>query len=50
MGNQVAGVLLAAGQGKRMGTPKALVELGGPGSSTAGPSCCATAGPIRCSW
>jgi len=29
VGNQVAGVLLAAGQGTRMGTPKALVELGG---------------------
>jgi len=28
MGN-VAGVLLAAGEGKRLGTPKALVELGG---------------------
>jgi CTP:molybdopterin cytidylyltransferase MocA len=27
--NQVAGVLLAAGQGSRLGTPKALVELGG---------------------
>jgi CTP:molybdopterin cytidylyltransferase MocA len=27
--NQVAGVLLAAGEGKRLGTPKALVELGG---------------------
>ena len=29
MGNRVAGVLLAAGVGKRLGTPKALVELGG---------------------
>lgn len=29
MGNRVAGVLLAAGEGKRLGTPKALVELGG---------------------
>ncbi len=29
MGNRVAGVLLAAGQGTRLGTPKALVELGG---------------------
>jgi CTP:molybdopterin cytidylyltransferase MocA len=29
VGNQVAGVLLAAGEGKRLGTPKALVELGG---------------------
>ncbi len=29
MSNQVAGVLLAAGQGSRLGTPKALVELGG---------------------
>ena len=29
MANQVAGVLLAAGEGKRLGTPKALVELGG---------------------
>ncbi|HEY7433269.1 MAG TPA: nucleotidyltransferase family protein [Streptosporangiaceae bacterium] len=29
MGEQVAGVLLAAGQGKRLGTPKALVEIGG---------------------
>jgi CTP:molybdopterin cytidylyltransferase MocA len=27
--NQVAGVLLAAGEGKRLGTPKALVEVGG---------------------
>jgi CTP:molybdopterin cytidylyltransferase MocA len=27
--NQVAGVLLAAGAGSRLGTPKALVELGG---------------------
>jgi CTP:molybdopterin cytidylyltransferase MocA len=27
--DQVAGVLLAAGQGSRLGTPKALVELGG---------------------
>jgi CTP:molybdopterin cytidylyltransferase MocA len=27
--NRVAGVLLAAGEGKRLGTPKALVELGG---------------------
>jgi CTP:molybdopterin cytidylyltransferase MocA len=27
--NQVAGVLLAAGEGTRLGTPKALVELGG---------------------
>lgn len=26
---RVAGVLLAAGEGKRLGTPKALVELGG---------------------
>ena len=29
MSDQVAGVLLAAGEGKRLGTPKALVELGG---------------------
>ena len=29
MPNQVAGVLLAAGEGTRLGTPKALVELGG---------------------
>ena len=29
MGNRVAGVLLAAGEGKRLGRPKALVELGG---------------------
>ena len=29
MANQVAGVLLAAGEGKRLGAPKALVELGG---------------------
>jgi CTP:molybdopterin cytidylyltransferase MocA len=29
VGNGVAGVLLAAGAGKRLGTPKALVELGG---------------------
>ena len=29
MGNRVAGVLLAAGEGKRLGTPKALIELGG---------------------
>jgi CTP:molybdopterin cytidylyltransferase MocA len=29
MGNQVAGVLLAAGEGSRLGTPKAVVELGG---------------------
>ena len=29
MHNQVAGVLLAAGEGKRLGTPKALVEVGG---------------------
>jgi CTP:molybdopterin cytidylyltransferase MocA len=29
VGNRVAGVLLAAGEGKRLGTPKALVELGG---------------------
>lgn len=29
MGDQVAGVLLAAGQGSRLGTPKALVEVGG---------------------
>jgi CTP:molybdopterin cytidylyltransferase MocA len=28
-GGGVAGVLLAAGEGKRLGTPKALVELGG---------------------
>jgi CTP:molybdopterin cytidylyltransferase MocA len=27
--NQVAGVLLAAGEGKRLGTPKALIELAG---------------------
>jgi nicotine blue oxidoreductase len=27
--DRVAGVLLAAGEGKRLGTPKALVELGG---------------------
>src|SRR5215469_15170885 len=27
--DQVAGVLLAAGEGSRLGTPKALVELGG---------------------
>jgi len=27
--DQVAGVLLAAGEGRRLGTPKALVELGG---------------------
>jgi nicotine blue oxidoreductase len=27
--NRVAGVLLAAGEGTRLGTPKALVELGG---------------------
>jgi nicotine blue oxidoreductase len=29
MDGQVAGVLLAAGQGSRLGTPKALVEIGG---------------------
>ena len=29
MRDQVAGVLLAAGRGSRLGTPKALVELGG---------------------
>jgi CTP:molybdopterin cytidylyltransferase MocA len=29
VGNQVAGVLLAAGEGSRLGTPKAVVELGG---------------------
>jgi nicotine blue oxidoreductase len=29
MSNQVGGVLLAAGEGKRLGTPKALVEVGG---------------------
>jgi CTP:molybdopterin cytidylyltransferase MocA len=29
VGNQVAGVLLAAGEGSRLGTPKALLELGG---------------------
>jgi CTP:molybdopterin cytidylyltransferase MocA len=29
VGNQVAGVLLAAGEGSRLGTPKALVQLGG---------------------
>ena len=29
MSDQVAGVLLAAGEGSRLGTPKALVELGG---------------------
>jgi nicotine blue oxidoreductase len=29
VGNRVAGVLLAAGEGKRLGTPKALIELGG---------------------
>ena len=29
MQNQVAGVLLAAGEGKRLGIPKALVEVGG---------------------
>jgi CTP:molybdopterin cytidylyltransferase MocA len=29
VGNQVAGVLLAAGDGSRLGTPKAVVELGG---------------------
>jgi CTP:molybdopterin cytidylyltransferase MocA len=29
VGNQVAGVLLAAGEGSRLGLPKALVELGG---------------------
>jgi nicotine blue oxidoreductase len=29
VGDQVAGVLLAAGQGSRLGTPKAVVELGG---------------------
>jgi CTP:molybdopterin cytidylyltransferase MocA len=29
MGEQVAGVLLAAGRGSRLGTPKALVEVGG---------------------
>jgi nicotine blue oxidoreductase len=29
VGNRVAGVLLAAGEGKRLGRPKALVELGG---------------------
>jgi len=29
VGNRVAGVLLAAGEGTRLGTPKALVELGG---------------------
>ena len=29
MDHAVAGVLLAAGEGKRLGTPKALVELGG---------------------
>ena len=29
MRNRVAGVLLAAGEGKRLGIPKALVELGG---------------------
>jgi len=29
MRDRVAGVLLAAGEGRRLGTPKALVELGG---------------------
>lgn len=29
MADQIAGVLLAAGEGSRLGTPKALVELGG---------------------
>jgi nicotine blue oxidoreductase len=29
VGNQVAGILLAAGAGTRLGTPKALVEVGG---------------------
>ncbi len=29
MGKQVAGILLAAGEGSRLGTPKAVVELGG---------------------
>jgi CTP:molybdopterin cytidylyltransferase MocA len=29
VGNQVGGVLLAAGEGSRLGAPKALVELGG---------------------
>lgn len=29
MRNRVAGVLLAAGEGKRLGAPKALIELGG---------------------
>jgi CTP:molybdopterin cytidylyltransferase MocA len=29
VGNQVAGVLLAAGEGSRLGTPKALLEFGG---------------------
>ncbi len=29
MKTRVAGVLLAAGEGKRLGSPKALVELGG---------------------
>jgi nicotine blue oxidoreductase len=29
MENRVGGVLLAAGEGKRLGTPKALVEVGG---------------------
>jgi CTP:molybdopterin cytidylyltransferase MocA len=29
VGHQVAGVLLAAGEGRRLGTPKALIELGG---------------------
>jgi nicotine blue oxidoreductase len=27
--NQIAGILLAAGEGSRLGTPKALVEVGG---------------------
>jgi CTP:molybdopterin cytidylyltransferase MocA len=29
VGDQVAGVLLAAGEGSRLGTPKAVIELGG---------------------
>jgi CTP:molybdopterin cytidylyltransferase MocA len=29
VGHQVAGVLLAAGEGRRLGTPKALIEVGG---------------------
>ena len=46
----VAGVLLAAGAGSRLGQPKALVEIGGQSLSAAGSALLRDGGAGRSSW